>query len=101
MVFTVSKRVRCVSFNNAPKSRKLPRMINGREHAEAACVKGQVYVFGGYDGTMRKVASVEKYSPATGAWQQVALMCDERILFSLSSFMGGISVVGWHGVAGT
>ena len=61
---------------------------------EAFCIKGEFYVFGGFDSSKIQIKSVEKYSPATNTWKYVNNMMDDRVFFSACSFMDNVFVIG-------
>ena len=54
-------------------------MIKKRDLSEAACVKGDVYVFGGFDKKFNWIKTVEKYSVSTDSWSKIADMYDDRM----------------------
>ena len=57
------------------------------------CIKGEIYVFGGYDFDDRTMP-VEKYSPATKTWNVIAQMYDWRSYYCACSFIDSIYVLG-------
>ena len=56
-------------FNNV---KVFSPMAKERRHSEAVSLKGNVYVFGGYDDNGDLITSIDKYSPLTKTWNEVA-----------------------------
>ena len=71
----------------------LPSMTNVRYDSEVVWLKGDVYIFGGYDNN-GWLKSVEKYSHSTNTWNIVAYMYNNRRCFCACSCMESISVIG-------
>ena len=69
-------------------------MINERRSAEAVSLKGEVYVFGGWDEKENLTMSVKKYSLSTHTWKQLANMYDNRDEFCVCTFMDKIFIIG-------
>ena len=95
------KTVFQVDGSNLSSVKRLPSMLQRRRLAKAVCVKGEVFVFGGRDGYLSSynysnnpVMAVEKYSPATEAWNQVTELPDGRDKFCICAFMDKIFVIG-------
>ena len=62
---------------------------------KTVCIKGEVYVFGGYEErNENEKFSVEKYSPATNTWNVIAKLHDDRKEFCACAFMDKIFVLG-------
>ena len=57
-------------------------------------MKGDVYVFGGYDNYGNWIMSVEKYSPSINTWNTISDMVDDRTNFCVCSYMDKIFVIG-------
>ena len=73
----------------------LAPMITPREHFRAVYCGGEVYILGGYvDAPKDIVMSIEKYSPFSKKWSEVATMPDERGAFSSCAFMNKVFVLG-------
>ena len=69
-------------------------MIYNRRIIEAVCLKGEVYVFGGYGVNETWIRSVEKYSPDNNSWINVANMYDTRQSFCACALMDKIFIIG-------
>ena len=69
-------------------------MNNERKLCSTVCIKNEVYVFSGIGNIYDYTMSVEKYSPATNTWVNIAHMYDERIYFSACSFMNNVYFIG-------
>ena len=59
----------------------------------AVCIKGEVFVFGGIAG---ETQTIEKYSSDTNTWEYVADMIDDRVRFSICSFMNNVYIMSGH-----
>ena len=69
-------------------------MINGRRFSDAVSLKGEVYVFNGYNSSDSLVKTVEKYSPSTKTWAAVTLIFDHRERFCVCAFMDKLFTLG-------
>ena len=58
-----------------------------RKMFTAVCLKGEIYVFGGYDNVNNLVKSIERYSLSTNKWSKVTSIYDNRVDFCACSFM--------------
>ena len=80
------------------KTIKTNNMDQGRVHHKAVCVKGEVFVFGGYDDSFSYINSVDRYSFSTNEWKKVACMPNtlsrKRFTFCVSAFMEKVFVIG-------
>ena len=76
------------------KTKTLSSMTIEREMFTAVCLKGEIYVFGGYDNVNNLVKSIERYSLSTNKWSKVTSMYDNRVDFCACSFMDKIYVFG-------
>ena len=83
-----------INGNNPKDVKALHPMERERKCFKVVCVKGEVYVLGGYNTNLNLVWSVEKYSPSTHSWSVVADMFDNRDNFCACAFMDKIFVVG-------
>ena len=92
----VSNGVEILNAKSFSTTHKLPHMNKTRCRFGAVCIKGEVYVFGGYDKNYKTVRSVDKYSPATNTWEHVADMMDFRRFFSACSFMDYVDIMGGY-----
>ena len=88
VVNTVSK----INGSNLNKTKLLSSMTSERSNFEAVCLKGEVYVFGGYDNANNLVKSVERYSPFTDIWSKITLMYNNCEEFCACAFMDKIYV---------
>jgi kelch-like protein 17 (actinfilin)/kelch-like protein 20 len=70
-------------------------MSTARYCFAAAAVDGKLYVMGGFDGQNR-LSSVERYDPATNAWEAVAPMSTARSCSAAAVFDGKLYVMGGH-----
>ena len=73
--------------------RNCPELKKGRRHSNLLCVKGELYAFGGLDANDDVIMSIEKYSPATNVWENIAEMCDDRWYFCACSYMSDAYVL--------
>ena len=65
-----------------------------RSFPKVVCVKGEIYVFNGYDQRHMPVRNVEKFSPVTNTWNVIAQINDRRLNFCACSFTDSIYVFG-------
>ena len=72
----------------------LPHIKHGRKYSKIFCVKGEVYVIGGFDNKKNQVMAVKKYSPDTNTWNIITHMYDNREGFCACSFIDSIYVLG-------
>ena len=72
----------------------LPIMNYGRAEFKTFFIKGEIYVFGGFDLNLKQVKPIEKYSPATKTWDVVGQMYDNRFYFCACSFIDSIYLIG-------
>ena len=88
-----------IDEKNFKNLKVLPSNLDVRSRSKAVCVKGEVYIFGGFTGFggfgfhSDLVSSVEKYSPSIGTWNRVAEMYDDRIGFCACAFMDKIFII--------
>ena len=87
------KKVRQFNANSSKGVRVLRSMIEERYSFDAVCVKGEAYVFGGVCRDNGK-NHVEKYSPSTKTWTNVAKMGCNRWSHCVSAFMDKVFVIG-------
>ena len=73
--------------------KNLPPMSENRNNSKAVYIRGEVYVFGGFnkDGF---ITSVEKYSPGFKKWAKVTTIPDKRQNFCTCAFMNSIYLFG-------
>ena len=82
-------------------SHVLPPMKKERFNHVAVCIKGEVYVLGGYssnnytEGYFNNIPKfIEKYSPVTNVWSTVADMYDKRHKFCACAYVDKIFLFG-------
>jgi kelch-like protein 17 (actinfilin)/kelch-like protein 20 len=69
----------------------------------AAAIDGKLYVMGGLDGQNRlenRLSSVERFDPATNAWEAVAPMSTARAASAAAAIDGKLYVMGGYGPNG-
>ena len=74
----------------------LPPMKIKRTRSHAVCIKGEVYVYSGFDINLKVVKSIEKYSPSTNTWKNIGKTYDDRLLFCSCSFATKIFIIGGY-----
>ena len=79
---------------NLNNVKALPSLLTSRVEFEAVCIKGEIYVFGGYSESSEDRFTVEKYSPATNKWKRVARRLDGRYNYCSCSYDGKIFTFG-------
>ena len=87
------------SFNrsqkyNSNKIKLIPTLNRKRYSSHAVCIKGELYLFGGFDDCRNLVTAIRKYSFDTKTWFKVAEMADDRIDYSACAFTDSIFVFG-------
>ena len=76
----------------------LSPMTGNRRVFETVYLKGEIYVFGGYDNDNKLIRSIEKYTPHNNSWTKVAEMYDDRGYYCVCAFMDKIYIIGgWLG----
>ena len=94
----VTRKVTSINVESLSKVNSVSDLNHARIHSEMFCIKGEIYVFGGYnDDSYKPVMPVEKYSPDTNTWQVVAQMYDGRKGFFACSFVDSIYFLGGIG----
>ena len=88
------KRTKQLCTKDLNKVFNLSPMIKDRYDAKAVSLKGEIFVFGGYDAEDNRVNTVEKYSPATNTWNKVSKIPDKRQSFCACAFMGEVYLFG-------
>ena len=71
-----------------------PPVADNRRFSEAVCLRGEVFVFGGYGGDNNWIRSVDKYSPVNHGWTKVADIRDNRQFYHACAFMNKVFIVG-------
>ena len=89
-----SRKVKKIDGSNLKNVEYLKPMVEKRKFSKAVCVKGEVYVFGGYNKGRTWVMSVEKYSPSNNTWKNVSVLHDDREHFCVCAFMNKIFIIG-------
>ena len=92
--FKPVKSVKEFDLTNYRTDNSLPPMIEERYRSKTVCLKGEIYVFGGYDDNGAWTLSVEKYSSVTRTWNKVADMFDERGGFCACGFVDKVFIIG-------
>ena len=90
--------VRSLDAQNFTEVKNMQPMRQARDSFDAFCIKGEVFVIGGFDYDENIVRSIEKYSPVTNTWEDVTEISRDRSFFAACSFMDSIYIVG--GVVG-
>ena len=93
--FSGYRHVRQFNVNNLKKFSTFPTFVTKRYDTKSTCLKGEIYVFGGYDikpSGLFRLTSVEKYSPITKIWNTVTDMPDKRIDFCVCAFINKIYI---------
>ena len=88
------KKVSQFNARSSKGIKVLRPMIAKRRSFEAICLKGEVYVFGGRGDRTNWINSVEKYSPSTKTWTNVAKMVENRLAHCACAFMNKVFVIG-------
>ena len=70
-------------------------MSTARAASAAAAIDGKLYVMGGY-GPNGYLSSVERFDPATNAWEAVAPMPTARTSPAAAAIDGKLYVMGGH-----
>ena len=83
-----------IDVSNFKTTKALPSMIGGRTCSKAICLKGEVYVFGGYGEDKKLDMSVERYSILTKTWKKVGHMYDNRDGYCFCAFMDSFFIFG-------
>ena len=89
----VTSEVNQVDGSNFKRVKVLQPMIENIEYFQVVCLKGEAYIFSGYNKDVHKT-SFDKYSPSTDSWSRVGVMCDNRRVFCVCAFMNKIFVIG-------
>ena len=92
----VGRKVSSININNLSKINVLSNYNHVRKQFNVVCIKGEIYVFGGYDVRFKRVMPVEKYSPASNTWDVITQMYDNRINFGACSFIDSIYLIGGY-----
>ena len=81
--------------DNSNSIKFVPTLYKKHYCSESACIKGEVYLLGGTSDHLHGIiTSVEKYSPESKTWTEVARMLDDRILYTACAYMDSIFVIG-------
>ena len=96
---TTTRNEFLINASNLRSVDVLPPMKNKRYFPTAVCVKGDVYVFHqNSDSRLRMFGylTVERYSPSTNTWNEVADMYDDIIKFCACAFMDKVFIIGGY-----
>ena len=88
-------KVTQIDGNNFENAKILSSMSKRRERAKTVCLKGNVYVFGGFDENNR-IMTIEKYSLLDDCWSNVSDMYDNRTGYCICSFMNKLYIIGGY-----
>ena len=83
-----------IKANNFTSVRNVTQLKYGRKWSKLTSVKDDIFLVGGKNNTFKCITSIKKYSIVDSTWEIVAYMPDERIDFSVCSFMGNVYVLG-------
>ena len=86
--------VSCVDVNSLGDVKVCQPMLTFRDFLKAVCLKGDLYVFGGFKNNNDWIMSVDKYSFTSKTWSQVAEMWDNFVAFCACAFMDKIYIIG-------
>ena len=88
-----SQRIHELDVIDFKNGKDLPSMIERRSDPTAVFLKGEIYVYGGYQ-RMEYKDSIEKYSPRTKSWKKVSKLQDHRVEFCSCVLIDKIYVIG-------
>ena len=99
--FDQEKRLRVqatnlISGRSLKPIKTLAALKVGMIESEAVCIKDKVYIFGGYNDNMDLIRSVQRYSAATEAWNEVAEIPGRRAGYRVCAFTNKIYIVGGY-----
>ena len=83
-----------IKANNLKNVTRLPHFENGRRWSKVVCLKGDIFVFGGFSDDFTPIMSIKKYSNDTKTWKVVGCMPDKNFCFCVCSFMGSAYILG-------
>ena len=92
----VVSKVNQVDISGSTLRENFLSLLKERKHSSVFYVKGEVYVFGGYDNDFSFTSSVDKYSPATKTWAKVSSMVGEHTNFCACAFMRKVFIIGGY-----
>ena len=72
----------------------LPTMNHARNCSTVICIRGEIYLFGGFGKKLNRSLPIEKWSPAANRWEVIAKMHDTRRFFCACSFVDKVYCVG-------
>ena len=81
--------------NNFREHMDFPSMLEKRSSFKVLCLKGEVYVFGGFNKEGR-TKSVEKCSPVNKTWNKVTNIPSDRQYFCACAFIDNIYIFGGY-----
>ena len=93
---TTCSSVSCIDVYKAGDVEIYPPMTTERYSLKVVHVKGDIFVFGGFDNNNDWIMSVDKYSLTSRKWSQVGEMHDKRNFFCACAFMNKVIVVGGY-----
>ena len=92
--FKACSNVSCVDVNKLGDVEAYPPMKTEREGLKVVYLKGDIFVFGGWNKDNDLIKSVDKYSLTSNTWSQIAEMNNDCIFFSLCAFIDKIFIIG-------
>ena len=92
--FEALKNVTKVDSNNFEIVENLTSMTSARLYVKAVCLKGNLYILDSKDSNETRVKYIEKYSILDNCWSILTNMYDDRICYSICSFLNKIYLVG-------
>ena len=90
----VENKIEQIDGSNLNKVKDLVPINKHRTYFEAVCLKGEVYILGGYDYADKLIHTVEKYSLSTNEWTVVTNIFDDRESFCCCAFVDEIFILG-------
>ena len=86
--------ISCIDVNKVGNLEAYPSFNTGRFSSKVVYLKGEVYVFGGWNNEGYIVKSIEKYSISSKTWSQIGEINSNRKYFCVCAFMNKIFVIG-------
>ena len=76
-------------------------MATPRHNQTMTVLDGKVYAVGGHSNGVGRLSSVERYDPATNAWEAAAPMAAARQAVGVAALDGKLYAVGGRGAPGS
>lgn len=96
----VDRRDLAESADGATGWQPVEQMLTARHECSAAVMDGLLYVVGGHDNRLERLASAERYDPRADAWRPIAPMWVTRSVAGCAVLDGRLYVVGGFGSQG-